>query len=143
MIASGGDERATQHAPHVAPRLEMTQEKSTTATGDVNHDALAPPTAFAGGGDKERSGSEDSDEKIKLKPETLALTAVDLLSGCGGQAQANRSAGYEVLATVEEDKHCADTLKKNGFNVINDKVQNVDFTAFKGFPVVYTLRICA
>ncbi|MBZ0205735.1 MAG: DNA cytosine methyltransferase [Flavobacteriales bacterium] len=40
-------------------------------------------------------------------------TAISLFSGAGGMDIGVRDAGFEVLASIERDKHCCETLREN------------------------------
>ena len=90
--------------------------------------------------DAEGSGRMESTAPVPSHPPaplaaTIASprTVVQLCAGGGGLAVAERSLGYTPVALIEEDPRCVRTLLANGFeNVIHARIQNIDFTQFRG-----------
>lgn len=62
------------------------------------------------------------------------VTAIEVFTGAGGLALGLEQAGIHTVQFVEIDKFCCETLKQNRpeWNVINEDISKVDFTAFKG-----------
>lgn len=83
-------------------------------------------------------------EKELLAKPLREYKMIELFAGAGGLAIGMEMAGLNAIMLNEIDKHAANTLKENRpkWNVINDDVQNLDFTEYKnevdiltgGFP---------
>ena len=55
------------------------------------------------------------------------LTAMSLFSGAGGMDLGVRQAGFHNVCSVEIDKHCASTLRRNGASlVVEQDIRDVD-----------------
>ena len=84
----------------------------------------------------------ESEENAVPKTESdtashTGLTAIDLCSGCGGIPVALRELGFKILALVESDPRCVQTLKANNFEgIMHTEIEKVDFTLFKNVSVL-------
>lgn len=121
----------------------------------------APPdrdtSTSAGGGDptqavEKKPGANDAITQTQIKieieenavPKTesekaspTGLTAIDICSGCGGIAVALRELGFKILALVESDPRCIQTLEANNFEgIMHAEIEKVDFTSFKNVSVL-------
>ena len=63
-----------------------------------------------------------------------SYTLVELFAGGGGLAIGLKKAGFDSLMVSDFDKNCCQTLKHNNpeWNVVEDSVENLDFSEFKG-----------
>ncbi len=68
-----------------------------------------------------------------MKPKIL-----ELFAGAGGLALGIEKAGFDTVGLIEHDKDCVLTLKKNrpNWNVIHSKVEDIDYSDFKGVDAV-------
>lgn len=73
------------------------------------------------------------DEEITTKP-SRDYTLVELFAGAGGLALGLEKAGFKSILLNEKDKYACDTLRTNrpNWNVVEDEIENVDFTPLKG-----------
>lgn len=73
------------------------------------------------------------DEEISTKPKR-DYSLVELFAGAGGLALGLEQAGFKSILLNENNKYACETLRKNRpeWNVIEDDIQNVDFTHLKG-----------
>lgn len=73
------------------------------------------------------------DEEISTRPKR-DYSLVELFAGAGGLALGLEQAGFKSILLNENNKYACETLRKNRpeWNVIEDDIQNVDFTHLKG-----------
>lgn len=73
------------------------------------------------------------DEEITTEP-SRDYTLVELFAGAGGLALGLEKAGFKSILLNEKDKYACDTLRTNrpNWNVVEDDIENVDFTPLKG-----------
>ncbi|MFL0067716.1 DNA (cytosine-5-)-methyltransferase [Tenacibaculum maritimum] len=72
-------------------------------------------------------------EFIKIKPKR-EYTSIELFAGAGGMALGMEQAGIEHVLLNEFEKNACNTLRYNRpkWNVLENDIQNVDFTEYKG-----------
>lgn len=73
------------------------------------------------------------DKEIAVTPKR-DYSLVELFAGAGGLALGLEQAGFQSVLLNEKDKYACATLRKNRpqWNVLEDDIQNVDFTSLKG-----------
>lgn len=73
------------------------------------------------------------DEEMAVKP-LRDYSLVELFAGAGGLALGLEQAGFKSILLNEKDKYACDTLRTNrpDWNVVQDDIENVDFTHLKG-----------
>lgn len=86
--------------------------------------------------------SSPLDFLVTYPDQQTGITTLELFAGAGGLALGLELAGLQTEALIEIDKAACETLRHNRpqWNVINDDVQNIDFSKFNvdvltgGFP---------
>lgn len=68
----------------------------------------------------------------------MALTALEICAGGGGQSVGLESAGFDLAAAVEVDRHACNTLRLNRpqWKVIEMGIEEVDGVDFKGIDLL-------
>ena len=63
---------------------------------------------------------------------------LELFAGAGGLALGIEKAGFHTVGLIECDKDCVQTLERNRpkWNVIHSKVEDIDYSSFKGVDVI-------
>ena len=117
--AGGGDPtQAIEKKPGANDAITQTQTQTQTQIKNESEENAVPKT--------------ESDTASHT-----GLTAIDLCSGCGGIPVALRELGFKILALVESDPRCVQTLKANNFEgIMHTEIEKVDFTLFKNVSVL-------
>ncbi|MFI5093526.1 MAG: DNA cytosine methyltransferase [Candidatus Acidiferrales bacterium] len=68
----------------------------------------------------------------------MELTVLEICAGAGGQAIGLESAGFDLAAAVEIDRHACNTLRANRphWKVVEDSVAAVDGSDFRGIDLL-------
>ena len=107
-------------------RAEASSNNSMETSNNEMGSSSSPPVSADDAVNKRQEGASEC-------PWSPTRTVVQLCAGGGGIALAERMLGYAPLALIEEDPRCARTLAANGFdNVINARIQDIDFKQFRG-----------